>query len=120
MRAVYGLGRAILGGFFLYNGINHFAQLGPMKGYAAAKQFRDPEMSVKASGALLTAAGASLLLGYKPQAGALGAIGFLGMASLFFHDFWNVQDPQQRQMEQIHFFKNMALLGAAMAILGAE
>lgn len=120
MRVVYGLGRAILGGFFLYNGLNHFAHLEPMKGYAAAKQFRDPELSVKASGALMTAAGASLLLGIKPRAGALGVIGFLAAASLFFHDFWNVQDPQQKQMEQIQFSKNLALVGAATAILGAE
>lgn len=120
MRVIYGLGRAIVGGFFLYNGINHFANVEGMKGYAAAKGFRDPDMSVKASGALLTLAGASLLLGVKPRLGAIGALGFLATASLFFHDYWNVQDPQQRQMELIQFSKNMALAGAATAILGAE
>jgi hypothetical protein len=30
------------------------------------------------------------------------------------HDFWNVQDPQQRMNEQINFAKNLALLGGAL------
>jgi uncharacterized membrane protein YphA (DoxX/SURF4 family) len=120
MRFIYGLGRAIFGGFFLYNGINHFRNTAALTGYAGAKQVPSPEFSVQASGALLTAAGASLLLGYKPRAGAVATIGFLAAASLFFHDFWNQQDPQGKQAELINFSKNVALAGAAAAIFGAE
>lgn len=29
------------------------------------------------------------------------------------HDFWRVQDAQQRMGEQVNFFKNLALLGGA-------
>lgn len=120
MKSLYRVGRAILGGFFLYNGINHFRNHRSLAGYAAAKHVQSPEASVKASGVLLTAAGASLLLGLKPRFGATGVLGFLSAASPMFHDFWNHQDSQQRQSELIQFSKNVALAGAALAILGAE
>lgn len=120
MKNLYRVGRAILGGFFLYNGINHFRNRHSLEGYAAAKHVQYPHLSVKASGALLTAAGASLLLGVKPKFGAMGVLSFLSAASPMFHDFWSHQDPQQKQSELIQFSKNVALAGAAVAILGAE
>jgi hypothetical protein len=30
------------------------------------------------------------------------------------HDFWRVEDAQQRMGEQINFLKNVALLGGAL------
>jgi hypothetical protein len=33
------------------------------------------------------------------------------------HDFWNVEDPEERQQEVFQFLKNTALLGAALAFL---
>ena len=120
MSFLYGLGRAVFGGFFLYNGINHFQHTEDLEGYAAAKQVGNPRLSVQASGALLTTAGAALLLGKLSVPAALGIAGFLGIVSGKMHDFWNIQDPQQRQSEMIQFSKNIALLGAALALAGAE
>jgi uncharacterized membrane protein YphA (DoxX/SURF4 family) len=116
MRAIYLLGRAIYGGFFLYNGIHHFQALENLKGYAASKQMPYPELAVQLSGALLTASGASLLLGVKPRYGAAGTALFLATAAATMHDFWNQQEPGQKSNEMIHFAKNIALMGAALAI----
>ena len=33
------------------------------------------------------------------------------------HDFWTVDDPETQQNEMINFLKNVALLGASLAIL---
>jgi putative oxidoreductase len=30
------------------------------------------------------------------------------------HAFWRLSDPQMRQMQQIHFGKNLALTGASL------
>ena len=120
MRIVHGLGRAIFGGFFLYNGINHLSNTEALEGYAAAKQVQYPHLSIKGSGILMTVAGAAMLLGLAPRFGALGVAGFLAAASPKMHDFWNVQDPGQRQAEMIQFSKNMALLGAALALAGID
>ncbi len=120
MRIIHGLGRAIFGGFFLYNGINHLRNPEPLEGYAAAKQVDNPHLSVQGSGILMTVAGAALVLVLSPRLGALGVAGFLAAASPKMHDFWNVQDPAQRQSDMIQFSKNMALLGAAIALAGLE
>jgi putative oxidoreductase len=120
MSLPYVLGRLIFGGFFLYNGINHFKHLEALKPYAAAKKLPNPETAVILSGALLTASGASLVFGLKPQLGALGVVAFLASASPTMHDFWHHEDAGEKQNHMIHFSKNMALLGAALALMGSE
>jgi putative oxidoreductase len=116
----YALGRLVFGGFFLYNGINHFRNRKALEQYAAAKNLPSPDLAVVLSGAALTISGASLMLGLKPRLGALGVLGFLAAASPTMHDFWNQQDAGQKENDAVHFWKNLALLGAALALMGAE
>jgi putative oxidoreductase len=120
MNAPFVIGRALLGGFFLYNGINHFRQADAIAAYAKSKNIPAAKGGVLVSGGMLTIGGASLLLGLKPKLGAAAILGFLLGASPLMHDFWNVEDPQQRQNEMIHFSKNMALAGAALALAGVD
>ncbi len=120
MKAPFLIGRALLGGFFLYNGINHFQQLEGLAQYAKAKNVPLPKAAVAASGALLLVGGASLITGLKPKLGTAAIMGFLLGVSPAIHDFWKHEDPQQRQNEMIHFSKNMALLGATLALSGVE
>jgi len=120
MKALFLLGRIVFGGFFLYNGINHFKQKEALAGYAGSKNVPNPEIAVLASGIALAAGGASLILGLKPRIGTLAILGFLASVSPVMHDFWSHEDPNQKQNEMIHFSKNMALLGAALALAGVE
>jgi uncharacterized membrane protein YphA (DoxX/SURF4 family) len=107
------LGRAILGGYFLYNGINHFRQIDSMAGYAESKGVPMPRAAVAGTGALLIGGGASLLTGIKPKVGTAMIETFLLGVSPQMHDFWQKDGPE-RQSEQINFMKNMALVGAAL------
>ncbi|HEX4750982.1 MAG TPA: DoxX family protein [Bryobacteraceae bacterium] len=120
MKTLFLAGRVILGGFFVYSGINHFKSKQALAGYAAAKGLPSPELGVLGSGALMIAGGASLILGYKPKMGAAALISFLAAASPLFHDFWNDQEPQAKQNNLIHFSKNLAILGAALALAGVK
>ncbi|HTU45951.1 MAG TPA: DoxX family membrane protein [Bryobacteraceae bacterium] len=120
MKAAFLIGRIVFGGFFLYNGINHFKQKEGLAQYAGSKNVPYPELAVIASGAALAAGGASVILGVKPQVGTLAILGFLAAVSPVMHDFWTAHDPQQQQNEMIHFSKNMALLGAALVLAGIE
>jgi len=117
MRTLFVLGRTIFGGFFAYSGINHFQQMEGMSHYASAKGVPAPERAVQATGALLLAGGLSVVLGVKPRQGLAAIIAFLIPVSLQMHRFWEVQDQQQRQAEMINFTKNMALVGAALAMM---
>ena len=120
MKAPFLLGRVIFGGFFVYSGINHFKEYKQMAQYAKAKDVPMPEAAVLASGAALVLGGTSILLGAKPKMGALAILGFLGTVSPAMHDFWNDQDPNQKQNNMVHFMKNMALLGGALSLLGVD
>jgi putative oxidoreductase len=117
MRALFVLGRTILGGFFAYNGINHLQNSKGLGQYAAAKGVPQPELAVQATGALLLAGGLSIAAGLKPRQGLAAVVAFLIPVSLQMHRFWEEQDAQKRQTEMINFTKNMALVGAALALM---
>ncbi len=117
MDIVFLIGRLLLGGFFISNGINHFRNLTLMAGYANSKGTPAPALAVGGTGVLLLAGGLSLVLGFQPIVGAaLLAIFLLGV-SFKMHNYWAVQDPQAKLGEQVNFMKNMALLGALLMLV---
>lgn len=120
MKAPFLLGRLVFGGFFLYNGINHLKNRQIMSQYASAKKVPLPDVAVTATGTALIVGGASILLGIKPKIGTALVAGFLAGVSPIMHDFWRVEDPNQRMNETINFTKNLALLGGALALMGVE
>jgi putative oxidoreductase len=120
MKIPFLIGRVVFGGFFLYNGINQFRKLKTTAQYTAAKGVPLPEAAVALSGGALVLGGASILLGLQPKLGAAAIVTFLAGVSPVMHNFWSIEDPNQRMSEMVNFTKNMALLGAALALLGVE
>jgi putative oxidoreductase len=120
VKVAFLLGRTIFGGFFLYSGIHHFQERKSMAQYSSSKNVPAPDLAVMATGAMLIAGGASILLGVKPKWGTLAIMGFLAGVSPIMHDFWKHEDPMQRQHEQVNFLKNLAMLGGALALMGVE
>jgi putative oxidoreductase len=108
-----GLGRALFGGYFLYNAINHFMNRGMMTEYARSKGVRSPDVAVLGSGAMIGLGGLSLLTGLYPKAGASLIVAFLLGVTPQMHAFWDVEDEQQRTTELVNFMKNIALIGGA-------
>src|SRR5438132_13085200 len=99
MRLLHVLGRAIFGGFFLYNGLNHFQRKEQMSGYAASKGTPAPEAAIMATGAMLVAGGLSVATGFMPRKGLATLLAFLGPVTWQMHRFWEEHDPQKRQIE---------------------
>jgi uncharacterized membrane protein YphA (DoxX/SURF4 family) len=120
MKAPFLIGRLLFAGFFINSGISHLQKRKEMAEYARAKGVPAPELAVTLSAVPLIAGGASLLLGVKPKAGAMAILGFLAGVSPVMHDFWRDEDPETRNTNMIMFMKNMALAGAALALLGVE
>ena len=106
------VGRVLFGGYFIYNGLNHFMNLQSVAGYAATKQVPSPEVAVALSGLLLLVGGLSILSGQWPKIGALFIALFLAVVTPTMHDFWNEAEPA-RSMQLVQFSKNLGLLGAA-------
>ena len=111
------VGRILFGGFFIMSGLNHFQNVGKMSGYAGSKNVPFPRLAVIGSGVMLVAGGASVLLGIVPVVGLIVLVLFLLSTLTTMHDFWNVKDPQQRAAEQVNFLKNVALIGASLALM---
>ena len=117
MRVLFVLGRAIFGGFFAYNGINHLQHSRGMANYAAGTGVPAAQPAVQATGLMLLAGGLSVMAGIKPRQGLAMLISFLVPVTLQMHRFWEEQDPTARQGQMINFMKNMALVGAALTMM---
>ncbi len=120
MKTPFLIGRLLFGGYFVFSGINHFKQHKMLSQYAGAKKVPMPDAAVTVSGVALLIGGASLLLGVKPKIGAAAIVGFLAGVSPVIHNFWAIEDPNQRMSDMINFTKNMALLGGAVALMGVD
>ena len=111
-------GRAIFGGYFIYNGINHFKNRQMMTDYARSKGVPVPAVAVIASGAMIVAGGASVVTGAWPKVGTGLISTFLLGVSPQMHAFWKETDQQAQMAEMINFTKNMALVGAGFMAAG--
>jgi putative oxidoreductase len=117
IKAAFQAGRLIFGGYFAYNGLNHFQNRKMMAGYAGGKGVPSAEQAVTGSGGMLLAGGLSVLSGVQPKIGLALIAGFLAGVTPVMHRFWEIDDPQQRMGEQVNFLKNMALMGSALMLM---
>lgn len=108
------LARILFGLVFLFSGIAHIRGRAAMEGYAKSKGIPAPGLAVVGSGVLLIVASLSLMLGIYPEIGALLLIIFLIPTAFFMHAYWREKDPMARMTEQTAFYKDIALLGAAI------
>lgn len=117
MDILFLIGRIIVGAYYLMSAYNHFANLGMMSGYAGSKGVPAPRAAVIGTGILLLIGGLSILFGYQPVIGVVALIIFFLPVSFMMHNFWAIEDEQMKQVQQVNFMKNMALMGSALMFL---
>jgi len=111
------IGRIIFSGLFVAAGFAHLTQSKSMAGYAASRGVPQPRLAVLASGVLVLVGGLMVLLGIWLDLGAVLLVVFLVPTALLMHPFWKETDPMAKQNEMSSFQKDLALAGAALAIL---
>ena len=89
-----------------------------MGDYSRAASFPAPYLAGWPAGVWLLAASLSIALGIWPDLGSLMVAVFVVPAGLYFHRFWTLEDPAQRQMQSGNLFRNVAFLGASLALFG--
>ena len=117
MEYLFVFGRILLGGYFIKSGYNHFKNLGMLTGYAESKGVPMPREAVLLTGLMLFFGGLGILLGVYVQLSVFLLSLFLISTLIKMHKYWEVSDPMARMSENVNFYKNLALLGAALMLL---
>ena len=101
------LGRVLFSVFFARSGIGHMRKHQMMGDYSRAASFPAPYLAGWPAGVWLLAASLSIGLGIWPDLGSLMVAVFVVPAGLYFHRFWTLEDPAQRQTQSGSFFRNV-------------
>lgn len=113
------LGRIIFAFFFAaLAGVAHIRGGQGMVGYAKGSGFPFPAVAGWPVGLWLIAGAVSLALGIWPDIGALMIAAFLLTAALYFHRYWEVEDPGQKMTQNFAFWRNLLGIGGCAVMFG--
>ena len=110
------LGRALFAVVVGYLAVGNLLDLESAIGYAESKGAPLASITVPLGSLGLVTGALSVLVGVYPAVGVLAIVTFLIPITVIIHDFWTMEG-QARQNEQIHFLKNVGLIGAALVFL---
>ncbi len=112
-----GYGRALLAAMFVKGGYDTLKNPGYRPGAAAKAGIPEPEFAVMLNGFGMLVGGTMLALGVAPKLAALGLIAAIIPTTVVGHRFWEMEAEGDRRMQQIHFLKNVGLLGGLLLVL---
>ena len=109
-------GRVLLAALFLWSAYTKLVYMDGNVGYMKAYGMPAAELLIWPALVVELAAGAMLLAGWKTRWAALALVLFTIPATLIFHAYWGVPADQALN-QQIHFMKNLAILGGLLGVL---
>lgn len=116
MDIIFIVGRILFALIFINSGFAHFAQREAMTGYAQFKKVPAAKLAVPLTGLMILVGGLSVVLGFWADLGALLLAAFLVVTAFMMHNFWTIDDANQKMNETVAFFKNLSMAGAALII----
>jgi putative oxidoreductase len=114
-------GVILLAGRILFASMFAFAARGHIVNHAryvqgSGKKLPIPFLAGWPTGVLFILADISIVAGIWPDIGSLLLVAFLVPAAVLFHPFWTVSDPTARRTQESGFYRDVSLLGAALAL----
>ncbi len=109
-------GRLVFAGVFLFYAVQHATQFRGYAAFAGARGTPYPRLAVAVTGLMLAVGGALVALGLWADLGALILVVFLVPVAFVIHPFWRFGGAE-RASEQAFFLKDLALGGAALALV---
>ena len=110
-------GRVLIALLFLPAGFSKLTGFSGTVGYIASKGLPMPELGAVIAIVVEIAVAAALLVGFKTRWAALILAVFTLAATAIFHNFWGVP-ADQAMVQQLMFFKNIAVVGGLLAFAG--
>jgi len=114
------VGRLLLAALFLPAGIGKLTGFSGTVGYISSVGLPLPEVAAALALIVEICGGLALIAGFGTRLAALALGVFTLVASFFFHNYWGVATEQQF-VQQLLFFKNIAVAGGlfTLAAFGA-
>ncbi len=108
------LARPLLASMFVVGGLDALRKPGGRVDAVRAAGLSSPEQLVRANAATHLVGGLALATGRFPRLAALVLAGSLVPTTYVGHPFWAAPDPAAKQQQQLHFLKNLGLLGGLL------
>ncbi len=108
------VGRILLALLFVPAGVGKLTGFAGTVAYTASSGMPMPQVAVAIALAVEIGCGLALLLGWHTRWAALILAFFTLVASFYFHTFWSVP-AEQAGMQQLLFYKNIAVVGGLLA-----
>lgn len=109
------IGRVGLAAMFLWAGYGKLVHMDGNVGYMKAYGMPAADLLIWPALLVELVAGAMILIGWKARWAALALIVFTILATFIFHAYWSVPADQVLN-QQIHFMKNLAILGGLLSV----
>lgn len=109
-------GRVLLGLIFVIAGFGKLSDPASTVGYMTAYGMPYAVILVWPAGLLELGGGMLLMVGWCARWAATALVLFTLAVTFIFHASWNV-DAAQMQMQQIHFLKNLAIIGGLLYVV---
>ena len=114
------LARLFLATMFISGGADTFINPDGRASKVAAAGIPNPRQATILNGAIMVVAGSMLALDIAPKLSATLLAGVLIPTTFVGHPFWSVDDPRDRANQQVHFLKNLAMLGGLLTVLAEK
>lgn len=108
------VGRLLMAALLLPSGVRKATNLGGTAQYFAGLGLPAPDLMAIAAATAEIGLPVLLVLGVVPRLTAFLTGGFVLLTGLIAHRFWDVADPAAAVGQQIHFLKNIAIVGGTM------
>jgi len=106
--------RPLLASMFIAGGVDALRKPGGRVQAVESAGLSSPEQLVKVNAAVHLAGGLALATGRFPRLAALALAGSLVPTTYVGHAFWAESEAASKQQQQIHFMKNLGLLGGLL------
>lgn len=109
------IGRLLLAFLFLPAGLSKIGGFAGTVGYIASKGLPLPSAGAAIAIVIEVGCGLALIAGFGTRWAALVLAGFTLVATFVFHNFW-AMPADQVMMQQLMFFKNIAVVGGLLVL----
>lgn len=116
MDIVFLIARLLFVPLLVVSGLGHLRHKDMLAGFARSAGAPASDLMVPLSGVAMIAGAVALALGVWVDLAALGLILTLIPITWFMHAYWKIDDPQERSAQQVHFNKNIAVIGGLLVL----